>query len=270
MEGYLPDGGYQTKSAFFAQHLRAHPRLLAYDRYLHTRLQRGEKVLSVASGRCANELYLMFALDCDITCSDLREPPCIPATKSLFPSLKFIALDVMRDDPPDTYDTVLSLGLIYAFDDRQLDQFFSFVWRALRPKGRLLLDSAGSPDNFLSYLLHDLFLPTEAALLSAVRTIRHLHLHRVQGTPHGYRRTLEDIEKSAAKAGFFVKDVHEDGFDIDLRRGIVLNRLGTTRMGTEILTRIGRHMPYTRMMQLVRADDVDPNVAPDRQQPGLS
>jgi hypothetical protein len=51
MGGYEPDDGYRSKSAFFAQHLRAHPRLLAYDRYLRQRLHSDEKVLSVASGR---------------------------------------------------------------------------------------------------------------------------------------------------------------------------------------------------------------------------
>ncbi len=257
MEGYEPDDAYRSKAAFFARHLGAHPRLAAYDRYLQGRLRADEKVLSVASGRCANELQLIETIGCDITCSDLRAPPCLAATRALFPSLKFVAIDVLCDDPPGIYDTVLSLSLIYAFDERQLDAFFAFVRCALKPSGRLLLDLAGSPDNLPSLVLHDLFLPAEAALVSAYRTVRHLKPHRVDHVPHGYRRSLADVVAAARRAGFRLVDSHEDGFDIDLRRGVLLNRLAATRAGLGMLTWLGRRMPYTRMAQFIRSDDAN-------------
>ncbi len=250
MGGYEPDDAYRSKSAFFAQHLGAHPRLTAYDRYLQRRMRPDEQVLSVASGRCANELRLMETIGCDITCSDLKAPPCLAATRALFPSLKFVAIDVLRDDPPGTFDTALSLSLIYAFDDRKLERFFAFTRRALKPSGRLLLDLAGSPDNLPSYVLHDVFLPAEAAVVSAYRTVRHLEPHRVERVAHGYRRSLADVVAVAERAGFRLVDAHEDGFDIDLRRGVLLNRLAATRPGLGMLTWIGRRMPYTRMVEL--------------------
>ncbi len=255
MEGYEPDDAYGSKAAFFARHLAAHPRLTAYDRYLQGRMRAGEQVLSVASGRCANELQLMETIDCDITCSDLKTPPCLAATRALFPSLKFIPIDVVRDDPPGTYDTVLSLSLIYALDDQQLERFFAFARRALKPSGRLLLDLAGSPDNLLSFLLHELFLPAESAVVSAYRTVRHLKPHRVEHVTHGYRRSLGDVVTLAERTGFRLVDTHEDGFDIDLRRGVLLNRLAATRPGLSMLTWIGRRMPYTRMAEFIRSDD---------------
>src|SRR5438552_2071336 len=79
MGGYDADDAYRSRAEFFARHLAAHPRLVAYDRYLQRALRRGERVLSVASGRCANELQLMETTGCDITCSDLESPPCLAA-----------------------------------------------------------------------------------------------------------------------------------------------------------------------------------------------
>jgi hypothetical protein len=146
---------------------------------------------------------------------------------------------------------VLSLSLIYAFDDQQLDKFFAFAGRALKPSGRLLLDLAGSPDNLPSYMLHDVFLPTEAAVIAAYRTVRLGKPHRVDHAPHGYRRSLGDVVTAAQRAGFRLVDTHEDGFDIDLRRGVLLNRLAGTRLGLAMLTSIGRRMPYTRMTQFI-------------------
>ena len=62
-----------------------------------------------------------------------------------------------------------------------------------------------------------------------------------------------DVVAAAERAGFRLADTHEDGFDIDLRRGILLNRLAATRLGLGMLTWIGRRMPYTRMTQFVHA-----------------
>lgn len=253
MGGYAPDDAYQSKEQFFARHLEAHPRLVAYDRYLQRSVSKGETILSVASGRCANELKLMETIGCNIICSDLREPPCLAASRLLFPYLRFAPLDVTSDGPPGVYDSVLSLSLIYALDDRQLEAFFSFVITALKPSGRLLLDLAGSPDNLPSFMLHDVFLPAEARVIAAYRTLRHRTRHRVEQTTHGYRRTLEDVVRVARRAGLVVTHCHEDGFDLDFRRGVLLSRVASTNLGVDMLTRIGRRMPYIRMVQMTRS-----------------
>jgi SAM-dependent methyltransferase len=228
---------------------------MAYDRYLLRHIRENETILSVASGRCANELQLMETIRCEITCSDLEAPPCLAATVALFPSLKFVPIDVLRNDPPGVYDTVLSLSLIYAFDDQQLERFFGFIRRALKPSGRLLLDLAGSPDNLPSFVLHDLFLPAETAVVAAYRTVRHGKSHRADRRPHGFRRSLADVVEIARRSNFVLADVHEDGFDIDLRRGVVLNRVASTRLGLGLLMWIGRRMPYMRMAQFLRSED---------------
>ena len=59
MGGYGVDESYRAPSAFFAKRLHADPRLLAYDRYLQGRVSRPYQILSIASGRCVNELWLM-------------------------------------------------------------------------------------------------------------------------------------------------------------------------------------------------------------------
>jgi cyclopropane fatty-acyl-phospholipid synthase-like methyltransferase len=251
MGGYFVDESYRSKSKFFAKHLHSNPRLVAYDRYLQRRITSGERILSVASGRCANELQLMESIGADVLCSDLREPPCLDATKAIFPNLKFTELDVLKDEPPEVFDTVLSLSLIYAMDDTQLFEFFVFARRALKPNGRLLLDLAGSPDNVFAWLLHDVFLPAEAGLFACYMTLRRRLLYRVQAVHHGYRRSLADLSRVAQHAGFMLVDIENDGFDLDLRRGVLLSRFADTDLGSRSLSWVGRYMPYIRMAQLV-------------------
>ena len=161
---------------------------------------------------------------------------------------------MLKDNPPDVYDTVLSLSLIYAFDDAQLSQFFRFVGRALKPDGRLLLDLAGSPDTFLTWLLHDVYLPTEAAMLAGYLSVRLRAPHRVRAVLHGYRRSDDDVLRVARQAGLTLVDVRHDCFNIELGRSVVLKRSrGATALGAKILSRLGRRMPYVRWRNLFAA-----------------
>ena len=72
------------------------------------------KILSVASGRCINELQFIDQ-DYDITCSDLDIPASYELAKKTFKEYKFEVLNILQSHTNEKYNCVLSLGLVYAF-----------------------------------------------------------------------------------------------------------------------------------------------------------
>lgn len=86
MGGYQSNGSYTDKAAFFDKYfLNYHTgRLVYYDRFLRKHLRKDLDIISIASGRCANELCLMED-GYKVTCSDLDYFDALEATKGLFP-----------------------------------------------------------------------------------------------------------------------------------------------------------------------------------------
>jgi hypothetical protein len=72
--GYHPDGAYGSKTTFFGKYFHNYHRgrLEYYDLFLRKHLKKGDRILSIASGRCANELYLSEE-DYHIICSGLKK-----------------------------------------------------------------------------------------------------------------------------------------------------------------------------------------------------
>jgi SAM-dependent methyltransferase len=246
MGGYLPGPEYESRQSFFAAHLDAHERLVECERYIAPRICKRDRILSVASGRCSVELRLRETIGCTIVCSDLDEPPCLEATKRLFPELEFRTMDVLHELPYDNFDAVI--GLIYNFDDQQLSHFFDFVAKVLTPGGRLLLDFAGSADNAASLAFHDIFLPLEARLAATALTLKHRRSFGVARDMHGYRRTREDVQRIAQSRGFAMSEYSEGDYITDFQRSLILQRLlrasSAIRRGLSVA---GRLIPYVRI-----------------------
>lgn len=163
MGGYEADGAYATQESFFTQYLWMYHtgRLAFIAQFLIKHLKKEWCILSVASGRCACEIYLQEN-GYDVTCSDLELFGAYPQTQQLFPAFRWEPYNVMQGPFPRQFDAVMCLSLIYLFDDNDLDTFFQNVAGSLTPQGSLLLDSAGSPDNGLSWLIYDVLLKGEA------------------------------------------------------------------------------------------------------------
>src|SRR3989338_2648986 len=155
MGGYKADDAYNSKSAFFNKYFLGYHlgRLEYYDVFLRKHLKKDWNVLSIASGRCVNELFLIED-GYRITCSDLKVFDSYKETKKLFPKFKFVEHDILKA-PAEKCDAVICLSLIYLFNDDDLFTFFKNVSDSLKIGGHLILDSAGSSDNLLSYLIHN-------------------------------------------------------------------------------------------------------------------
>src|SRR3989338_4027381 len=172
MGQYESDDAYESKGRFLSRYFYGYHslRLEYYDIFLRRHMKKGDDILSVASGRGANELVLMED-GYRIACSDLGIPHAYIGTKKLFSYFEYIELDILKTPSSKKYDAALSLSLIYLFNDNDLGIFFENIARSLKPGGYLILDSAGSPDSIPSFILNDLYLRFEASLHRWVKTL---------------------------------------------------------------------------------------------------
>ncbi len=250
MDGHESDNAYRSKKGFFDRHFFYQlGRLGYYDEFIRKHLVKEENALSIGSGRCANELYLMED-GYNITCSDVERPAeCYDQTKALFPDWNFVELDILDKPSQLKYDTIIALSLIYLFDDKHLLTFFKNVSDSLTPGGHLILDSAGSPDNIFSYLIHDVLLKYEIFLLRIIRMLRGRRIDGFIRKHHGYRRTDKEIGEPALAAGLRLVDKEYYAFLTEFRRSILLKNLLAYggRIPQSIFIRIGRLVPYIRM-----------------------
>ena len=247
--GYDSDPACRTKADFFDKYFRGYHdgRLECYDDFLRRHLSRDDETLSIASGRCANELYLMED-GYKIICSDLQVSEANNEAKNLFENYECVELDILKDEAVKHYDAVICLSLIYLFNQSELDLFFRKVNNMLKPQGRLLLDSAGSSDNFSSYVIHDVLLKYEAKMKWVVKSLLRKKRLGFMIKHHGYRRTDAEIIASAAKSGFKLVDQRDYAFLTEFRRSALLRRIiKIDNIIEKIFARLGENIPYIRM-----------------------
>lgn len=253
--------GYESAERFFQTHLEASPRHLCYQKFLAAHLPKDGRILSIAGGRAANEMRLV-ADGYRVVCSDL-EPVWPDETRRLFPGYEFLKWDVLNDPlPPERFDAVMCLSLIYLFNDEQLGMFFGRVRELLRPDGVFVLDAAGSStESVLANMLHGVYLPCEAWLVCGIRSVANLFRHGgsnglmvVRRKHHGYRRSDEEIGAAASAQGFTVAAVEHMDFETELTRSYLyrhgVRHIQPVRHG--LLLAVGRAMPYVRMFAFRR------------------
>lgn len=257
MGGFDADAAsYASPERFFARWFTGlqQGRLEHYDRFLRRHVARGDRALSVGSGRCANELRLLVD-GYDVTCSDLGEMAAREATERLFPQFSFRRLDFLRQSAGEAYDVIVSLGVIYAFDDGELDRFFTNVRCSLKPGGRLLIDNGGGADSVVSWCVDEGLLRVEAHLRWLVRRLRGEAPGRVTAVHHGYRRSDAEIVARAERHGMRLQALEHDLFTHELERSVLLSRLLPVPALGALLRRIGRGLPYVRLFRFDMVPD---------------
>lgn len=259
MGGYESDSSYDSKESFFKKHLSGvhAERFANYDEFLRGHLKKNDEILSVGSGRCVNELYLLDSGYKKITCSDLGVFSAYSETKALFPEFSFTPLNILESSAPKKFNAVISLSLIYLFDERDFDSFLRNVADSLQEGGVLILDSAGAPDNLLTFIIHDIILRSEVYLSGLFGYIKSLGKQKFGVTVHafGYRRKDSDIISAAERAGFQFIEKIDYGFISEFRRSKIFRRLVKPNSSVErIFMKIGVKVPYTRMFYFRKAN----------------
>jgi len=250
MDGYHSDESYETKASFFEKwyHHQDRSRIKTYSQFVQKYVDKKSKILSLASGRCAGELYLMEQ-GYNIVCSDLTELNIHRDAKQLFPEFQFLLLNTLKLELQETYDTITAFSLIYLFDDDELKLFFENVANCLKPGGTLLMDPSGAADNESTLLLDELFLKYQTCLKKMVLSLSGKPNHLV-AKQHGFRRTDDEIIAHAKEAGFEIEVIERSDYLMELRRirilSIIFNRSGLAR---KIGSFFGRKMPYVRLFK---------------------
>jgi SAM-dependent methyltransferase len=245
---------------FFRTHLDASPRHLCYQQFLAAHLPKDGRILSIASGRAANEMRLV-AEGYRVLCSDL-EPVWPDETGRLFSGYQFMRWDALNDPiPSEPFDAVVCLSFIYLLDEERLGLFFGRVRELLRPGGTFVLDSAGAPDARLANFLHEVYLPCEAWLACGIKNMMHLlgqsgsnGLMVVRRKHHGYRYGDREIIAAAAEKGLALHAMEQMDCETEWTRSYVYRhgarRVPPLRRG---LLAMGKAMPYVRMFAFRRA-----------------
>jgi SAM-dependent methyltransferase len=241
---------FGSKEAYFKTFFHDVRRVRNYDNFIQETLKPGEKVLGVGSGRCANELMLMDR-GYQVTCSDLSPPAQYAEIKELFPQVEHIDLDILAGPASERYDALICLSVIYAFGDDDLERFFDNAYQSLTDDGHLILDYSGSPDNALSYLVHDVLLKYEAKAARTVKSRSYPSPRVVSAVHHGYRRKDREILTVATEHGFEIVSQHNYDFLTEFERSFFLRqsikKLPGFRTG---MRQLGRAIPFTRMFDL--------------------
>lgn len=241
----IPPGGVcSTKEDYFRKYLYGCcDRLLHYDHFIRGHLGKHEEALSIGSGRCANELYLSED-GYDIVCSDLKHIIPLDLIVPLFPHFHHKALNILTEASGYKYDVVICLSVIYQFNDKQLFAFFRNVRASLQPSGYLILDGASSPNNLLSYFIHDLLLKYETYLYWLGKLVIKRKNDKVTKIHHGYRRTDAELVTLAQVAGFRLLDKKDYAFYTEFERSRLLRKLSILK---GLFAIMGRRIPYVRM-----------------------
>ncbi len=245
MGGYQADGAYKSKVGMFNKYLFGYHlnRLEYYDIFIRKSLKKKGHILSVGSGRCANELFLSED-GYKITCSDLEIIDSYKEIKALFPQFDFIAMDILKRPSNKKYDAIMCLSLIYLFDKKDLLRFFKNVSDSLKAGGNLVLDSPGA-DNFISHLFHEIYLKIETWIRGVVKLILTGRKYKLVIKHHGYRRTDTEVIETARQAGFRLVDQHNYAFLSDFKRSYFFGKLSSIMEKPFII--VGKRMPYVRM-----------------------
>ena len=249
MGGYDENESYEDKVSFFNRYFYGYHRgrLESYKIYLPRHLRKQDKILSIGSGRAALEALLLED-GYDITCSDMEIIVAYEKTRRLFPKLKYQKLDILRSYADEPHDAIIMLSLIYHFNDHELSEIFHNLSRSLKPGGVLIFDSAGSPDNLLSFLIHDVVLKYENHAKRVYNWFKTSHLDAVIKREFGFRRNDCEIESMASRSGFDMVNQENFGFLIEFQRSFFLRKLiGYLKPLEILLSVIGKTIPYTRM-----------------------
>ncbi len=255
MGGYSIDEAYKSKTDFFNKYFfRYHyNRLEDYDKFLRKHLNKRGEILSIGSGRCANELFLLKD-GYRITCSDLKKISIYDYTKALFPKFEFTELNILFGPATKKYDSVISLAVINYFDEQEISMFFQNVFLSLKAGGGVILDSAGSTDNLLSYLINEILLKYETYLIRLIRLLTKGGNYGFIIKHHGYRRTDEEIVNIAQQSGFELIDKENYGFTTDFKRSYLLRKLINIHPEIErMFSCLGRNIPHIRMLYFKKA-----------------
>jgi len=247
IDGYISNENYSSKNKFFNHYL--HGRYLIWNDFLKNNLNPKEKTLSIASGRGINELALIVE-NFNVTCSDLKIPPCYDDSKKLFGNFDYKELDILKNKISDNFENIFCLSALYIFSDSELRKAFNNMNETLKKNGTLIIDIGGAENNFVSYTLHNLYLVIEAYSFYLLSKVFKKNTGVIFDNNFGYRRKNHEIIKMAEDNGFKLVKFEEYDYLTELQRSLLINKiLKYFPFLKKIFILIGKSIPYIRFFK---------------------
>lgn len=248
MGGYSIEEGYGSQEEFFKRYFYDVPNHYKYyHQYLAGHLEKSKKGLSIGSGRCVNEL-LLIRDGFQIICSDL-EHYCKEGTSRIFPDLEFCEFDITKGPFREKVDYVISLGVLFLFDEEQLIRVFAHVAESLKPGGVFIVDPGGAQDSPFVYLIDEMFCRMEGLVKSGLR--RNGSPGRLARKHHGFRSKNKEIIAVAEKAGFKLQELSCFDDTTEWNRSWAMRKLPDS-----LKTSIGKNIPYVRLFNFLKKSSV--------------
>lgn len=218
-----------------------------YHNFLQRHLSKEEKILSVGSGNCVNEVLLMEQ-GFNIICSDIEQPDR-KETFKLFPHIRFVRHNIKTHSFIYRFDCIISLSLLYLFNEQELPQVFQNMADSLEPGGRLIFDFGAAEDNVFTYLLDEGICKLEMGSRQLLHYVTGRKRNTLFKKHHGYRTKNKEVISIAEEAGFVLQSLTTADYLTELKRSNIFNKLGEKTLG-----RMGKFVPYVRMFVFAKKD----------------
>ena len=138
--------------------------------------------------------------------------------KKVTEEINILHLDILTRDLDkrykSQYDLIFVPGIIYLFNDDEVNSFFSNIGKMINEGGHLILCHR-SLDTFWTRFIHHCLVPLDLRLSQIVHLLKKRKLERIEKTHHGYLRTYLEICKTAEIHGFEFQTIQKSCFGHD-------------------------------------------------------
>lgn len=223
-------------------------RLVKYFEFIKRNIESPKKILSLGSGDCFLEYMLMKDQSIDMTCSDIKKSKWV----DFLPNIYYMNLDITREVPKEKYDVIISMSVLYQFNDVQLFRFFRNVSVSLSAGGILIIDYGGSNLNPISNFIINCYLPIEMKLYSIfIWGKKRGKFISISKNHVGYRISTENLISIAKDCGFVLENSEYIWDIIDLRRSMLFRMISPVGGRVEMIISklIKNRTPYLRIMK---------------------
>ncbi len=166
------------------------------------------------------------------------------------PDLDTAYFDVLSDKPDKAmvgkFDVAFIPGIIYLFDDVQMNIFFNNISSILKSNGSILLCHR-SLETFWTRVIHHFLVPMDYFFSSFLRKVIRKEAVKISKLKHGYIRSYKEVADCAKKHGFQLQNINKSCFGMDFTARLPL--LSRFKIA-QVLGRIfGRNLPYLSIME---------------------
>jgi hypothetical protein len=196
-----------------------------FSKYIYDNLYQklSGRNLSIGSGWGHLEYHLSKKFE--ITASDINNE-----YKEYNKKINYIITDIIsKEFVIDTkYDNAFAPGIIYLFNDEELDIFFKNVKKTINDNGNFYLFFRSKDSLFINFL-DNFILPFENLVNYCLKIIKRKKI-KIQKNHHGYRRFNYELEKIMMQNEFKIVSAEKLMFQGEYNRSKILKIFGLSKI----------------------------------------